>query len=79
MNNDFDGMNSEIVGDLHEFPNGRRLICVQHLPIDWPWGYLVPVFSKSTVLELFNMAGWERWNSHWKKEPVLRGFWRQLF
>lgn len=33
MNNDFDGMNSEIVGDLHEFPNGRRLICVQ-LPIN---------------------------------------------
>lgn len=34
MNNDFDGMNSEIVGDLHEFSNGRRLIGVQHLPID---------------------------------------------
>lgn len=34
MNNDFDGINSEIVGDLHEFPNGRRLICVQHHPID---------------------------------------------
>lgn len=34
MNNDFDGMNSEIVGDWHEFPNGRKLICIQHLPID---------------------------------------------
>lgn len=36
MNNDFDGMNLEIVGDLHEFPNGPtlRLLGPSFLKVD---------------------------------------------